>query len=106
MTCKPPLMLDPFSGTGGASSAFKAAGWRVVTVDNDPQHNPSVVADLNTWSWWDSFSDEIPTFVWASPPCTEFSRESMPWCRTGKTPDLGLVFSAMRIIAECQPKFW
>lgn len=95
-------MLDLCSGTKGASSAFRAAGWDVVAVDNDPQHAPDVVADLTTWSW----GDAQPDLVWASPPCTDFSRESMPWCRTGETPSMELVNAALRIIRECRPTYW
>lgn len=97
-----PLMLDLFAGTGGSSSAFRDAGWEVVTVDADPQHGTTIVADLSTWSW----TGRRPTLVWASPPCTEFSRESMPWCRTGESPDLGLYNAALRIVAECKPEWW
>jgi site-specific DNA-cytosine methylase len=106
-----PLMLDLFSGLGGASDAFAAAGWAVVRIDNDPAltarrkvfpNAVDVVADLSTWSW----NGPRPTLIWASPPCTEFSRESMPWCRTGNPPSMDLVNAGLRIIRECDPKYW
>src|SRR5262245_16473844 len=99
-----PLMLDLFAGTGGASRAFKAAGWDVVTVDNDPQHGTDVVADLTAWSW----DGPRPEVVWASPPCTGFSRWAMPWCRKKgpQRPDLSLVEAALRIVMETQPRYW
>ena len=95
-------ILDIFAGLGGASAAFMDRGWDVVTVDNDPRFDCTHTADLSTWS----ASGLFPDLIWASPPCTEFSRESMPWCRTGQQPSTDLVMSAVRIIAECKPRWW
>lgn len=95
-------MLDLFAGLGGASAAMKARGWDVVTVNNDPRFGCTHTADLTTWV----YDGPRPDLVWASPPCTEFSRESMPWCRTGAPPSTALVRSALRIISECDPVWW
>lgn len=99
-----PLMLDLFAGTGGASRAFREAGWEVVTVDNDPQHGTDVVADLRTWSW----DGPRPELLWASPPCQEFSRTAMPWCRKKGPPEpsMALVEAALRIVREARPRYW
>jgi hypothetical protein len=95
-------MLDLFAGTGNASAAFRAAGWQTVRVELDPACDADVHADIATWAW----DGPRPALIWASPPCTEFSRESMPWCRTGATPSLDLVDAAERIIAACRPDYW
>jgi hypothetical protein len=98
------LMLDLFAGLGGASTAMRARPdrWSVATVDNDPRFNCTVTADISAWSW----TGPTPHLVWASPPCTDFSRESMPWCRTGDEPSVDLVRAALRVIEECQPTWW
>ncbi len=96
------LMLDLCCGLKGASQAMHAAGWSVITVDIDERFHPDIVADLVTWR----YDGPRPDLIWASPPCTEFSRESMPWCRTGKHPDLSIVLAALRIIRETKPKYW
>ena len=99
-----PLMLDLFSGTGGASAAFQDAGWDVVTVDNDVRHAPDVLADLRRWSWHGG----PPDVLWASPPCQEFSRTAMPWCRKKGPPEpsMELVEAALRVVEECRPHYW
>lgn len=98
-------MLDLFAGLGVASAAMRARGWDVVTVDADPSFGCTHTADLMTW---------VPPaelvgvdLVWASPPCTEFSRSFLPWLR-GKfpPPSLDLVRASIRIIEQVQPMWW
>lgn len=96
------LALDLFTGFGGSSAAWLKRGWDVVRVDILKSLAPDVVADVRTWSW----TGPRPDLIWASPPCNQYSRESMPWCRTGKEPDLSCWQAAERIVAECQPRFW
>lgn len=96
-----PTMLDLFSGRGGASRAMVERGWHVTTVDNDPQFAPDIVADVTGLEWTTPVD-----LLWASPPCTEFSRESMPWCATGMPPDVSLVSASLRVIDMCSPRFW
>lgn len=96
-----PLMLDLFCGLGGASQAMRDRGWTVVGIDNDERFS-FLPCDIRGYS----YSGPRPDFVWASPPCDEFSREFMPWCRTGKDPSLDLVRAALRVIEECQPRWW
>lgn len=98
----PDLMLDLFSGMGGASAAFIEAGWEVVRVDIDTAHPADIYADLSTWSW----HGRRPTLVWASPPCTEFTHHGMPWIHKQHAPSMALVEAADRIIRECQPDYW
>lgn len=98
-----PIMYDLCSGLGGASEGFKTRGWQVITLDNDPKFGPDIVADLTTWTY---NGPDRPRFIWASPPCLEFSRESMPWTRRGIEPDLEIVRACKRIIDEARPKYW
>ena len=96
------LMLDLCAGLCGASQAMLVRGWDVLTLDNDPRFGCSVTADLRTWH----YDGPRPDLLWISPPCVEFARESMPWSRTGKAPDMSIVQAARRLIDEIQPRYW
>lgn len=96
------LMLDLFCGFKGASEGMRRRGWEIVTVDILQSFNPTHVADLRLWS----YAGPRPDLIWASPPCQEFSRHSMPWTRPAPDPDMSLVNAAKRIIAECKPRWW
>lgn len=96
-------MLDLCAGLEGASAAMKARRWQVTTVDIDRSFNPDIVADIRHFSGLPYRGADL---VWASPPCDEFSREFMPWCKTGKEPSTDLVKAVIRIIGEVDPRFW
>lgn len=96
------MMLDLCAGLGGASQAMRDRGWDVITLDNDPRFGCDITADLRDWTWHGA----QPDLIWLSDPCTEFSRESMPWCRTGATPDLSIVLAGMHIIQAARPRYW
>lgn len=97
-----PLGIDCCCGLKGASQAWRELGWKVITLDIEPSFEPHIVADLRAWH----YNGRRPTLMWFSPPCDEFARESMPWSRTGKPPDLSIYLACKRIIHESQPLFW
>jgi len=78
-------------------------GWDVVTVDCEPDFNWTITADINSFEWTGQRHIDL---LWASPPCTEFSRESMPWCKTGTPPSVDLVLAAIRIVNQVNPTWW
>jgi site-specific DNA-cytosine methylase len=98
------LMLDLFSGLGGASKAMKERGWQVITVDIDPKFNPSIVADIREFH----YDGDRPDLVWASPPCVEFTLTVLPrsWVKRKPNPDIALLKEAQRVIAEANPRYW
>jgi hypothetical protein len=93
--------LDLFSGTGQATAGFERRGWRVIRVDVDGRHHPTLVADVRRLPL-----DRPVDFLWASPPCTEFSTANPRIDHTTKRPSLELVFAALRAVAELRPRFW
>jgi site-specific DNA-cytosine methylase len=96
------LMLDLCSGLGGASAAMVARGWKVITVDNNPVFNPSVIVDIRIWQ----YSGPRPDLIWCSPPCNEFSRSFLPWIKDKGQPDLSIVLACKLIIELASPRFW
>lgn len=109
-----PRMLDIYSGLGGASEAFVLAGWEVHRLENnvllrDVPHTKQV--DVTTWPFKD-----IPAgyydFIWASPPCLEFStayaspRSKAQRIGAEYKPDLTLLKKAIEIIDYLKPPYY
>lgn len=111
------IMWDLFSGLGGASQFFDLnREWKVYRFENNYELLP--YAPLNTqwrdvteWRRWSKHYPE-PDFIWASPPCLEFSTAySAPAPRARRAgedfePNLDLVKAAQEIIDYYQPKHW
>lgn len=113
------IMLDLFSGLGGASEAFLQEGWKVYRLDNnrlfsDPDSEYFVpntqYADLKLMKP-DFYIGKID-FLWASPPCQEFSLAYNSLrsraAREGKEfyPNMDLVEITAKIIETVKPRFW
>jgi hypothetical protein len=102
-TLKMPRLLELFSGTGSVGRAFDAIGWEVVSVDLDAKSNASIITDVGSWNY-KVFAPGHFDCVWASPPCTHYSRART----TATTPrDLEgsdrLVQTVLDIIAFFKP---
>ena len=71
------LLIELFSGTGSVGKVARRRGWKVISVDNDPSHNPTHVIDIMQLPYK---TLPVPDFVWASPPCTTYSHAAN-WVR-------------------------
>ena len=65
-----PHLLELFSGTGSVGRAFQAAGWEVTSLDILP--GATIQSDILDWDY-KKYPPGCFDFVWASPPCTEYS---------------------------------
>ncbi len=109
------VMWDLFSGFGGASQAFvQSENWSVYRFENNPElaHVPLTnLFDVLDWkNWFKAFPQ--PDFIWASPPCLQFSRAfNAPRSiaqRAGVdfSPDLRPALAAVDLIEELSPQNW
>lgn len=80
-----PLMFDLFCGLGGATEGFLAEEWDCIGIDIErhqygDQHYPAQlwIQDILTI---DGAQLRDANFLWASPPCQEFSYMAMPFGR-------------------------
>ena len=102
-------MLDLFSGLGGWSAPWKAAGHHVLTCDIATDLRPDFPCSVE-----DLPITALPPIdvILASPPCTEFSRWTMRgMCpglrhRTVLPPSLDLVRATKRLIDVLRPRWW
>ena len=67
-----PLLLELYSGTGSVGKAFQELGWTVFSVDIARKANPSLVLDILRLT--PEMLPCAPDFIWASPPCTQYSK--------------------------------
>lgn len=65
MTC-----LDLFSGTGSVSSQLISRGYNTITLDRDMEAD--IKTDILNWNYKE-YEPNTFKFIWASPPCTEYS---------------------------------
>jgi DNA (cytosine-5)-methyltransferase 1 len=94
MTENRPVVLDLFSGSGGAAMGYLLAGYRVICIDSDPRHGKVLARlgiEFHGLDWTEGLRrfGHLAVLVHASPPCQHYSKASI--CRPGlaaKYPDL------------------
>jgi hypothetical protein len=107
------VMLDLFSGLGGASESFCGSiDWDVIRIENNP-----LLKDIHA-TYIEDVMDYDPAdvgrvdLIWASPPCREFSdaygapgpssrRDGLDF-----QPDMTLLLRTMEIIRAHKPQHW
>ena len=66
-----PCLLELFSGTGSVGRAFRAKGWEVTSVDCDRAADATIQQDVRDLDVNNLGKIDV---IWASPPCTFYSR--------------------------------
>ena len=63
-------LLELFSGTGSVGAVAQDLGYSVVSLD---LKNADINCDILNWDY-KKYEVKHFDFIWASPPCTEYSR--------------------------------
>ena len=117
------IMLDLFSGLGGASQAMvDHPDWHVIRIDNNPlllEHAPdtqilNITEVLGNIEVYKKHIFQRVDLIWASPPCLAFSdaydAPKSKWKREHPDkeykPDMSLLEVTMEIINLVKPKAW
>ena len=67
----PKRLLELFSGTGSVGDVARDLGYTVISLDGDMEANIQI--DIMDWDYT-FFERKSFDVIWASPPCTEYSR--------------------------------
>ena len=111
------FLVELFAGSHSVSRCVRrrfgeSFDVRVLSVDNDPVSNPTILANINAWQYKrdiDEFlkkrRDNDIVACWSSHPCTAFSLANTTGVRDirGGTRN---VKAGLRIMRYCKPNFW
>ena len=103
MTTHIRVMLDLFSGTGSVGRVFGDAGWEVVSLDKDMEAD--IQTDIKHWDYKAAYPKRYFKFIWASPPCTEYSKAKTVGVRNLAEAN-EIVKKTIEIIEYFKPEFW
>ena len=95
-------MLELFSGTGSVGNVFRERGWDVTSLDRDMQAD--IKADILDWDYR-QFPPGHFYFIWASPPCTEYSKAKTVGVRKIEQAN-EVVQRTLEIIAYLSPQYY
>jgi hypothetical protein len=100
------LLLELFKGTGSVGAVFQRNGYCVVSLDNDDRWQPDICSDVMRWDYRSAgFGPGEFDVIWASPPCTEYSRALTTRPRNLRAANR-IVRRVLDIIAYFRPRLW
>jgi len=95
-------VLELFSGTGSVGNVCKRLGCTVVSLDRDMPADIS--SDIMDWDYR-TYPPGHFDVIWASPPCTEYSRAKTIGVRKLDEAN-GIVKRTIEIINYFNPTYW
>ena len=97
-----PLLLELFSGTGSVGKVAESMGYDVVSLDRDME--ATIKTDIMNWDYQNFPKPKIDV-IWASPPCTEYSRAKTCGIRDIEGAN-AIVKRTLDIIHYFKPDYW
>ena len=95
-------MLELFSGAGSVGEVAKKFGFEVISLDKDMEADIQI--DITDWDYTD-FPRDFFDVIWASPPCTEYSRAKTTAPRDIEGAN-AIVQRTLDILEHFEPKYW
>ena len=86
------------------TQTLRDMGFEVVTLDSDPKTRPAICLDVLNWDFTKLKPGEFDV-VFASVPCTEYSRALTTRDRNMQLAD-AVVQRTLEIIRHLKPKWW
>jgi len=96
-------LLELFAGTSSISHAFAERGFETTTLDSSRIYSPDILIDIMTWEY-DAYPPGFFDVIWASPPCTEYSRVKRG-PRNLEGAD-AIVKRTLEILCYFKPRLW
>ena len=96
-------LLELFSGTGSVGNVFQERGWEVVSLDRDMPAD--IRCDIMDWDYAGAYPVGYFDFIWASPPCTEYSIAKSVGVRKIEESN-EVVKRTLEIIRHYSPRNW
>jgi len=96
--------LDLFSGTKSFGKVVKELDWEYISLDICNKNKPDINIDIMQWDY-----EKLPKnsfdVIWASPPCTEYSRAKTQGVRDIEGAN-NIVLRVIQIINYFDPLLW
>lgn len=97
-------LLELFSGTGSVKKAVGNQFDEIISIDLLQKFNPTICIDILQWDY-KQYPPEYFDCIWASPPCTEYSKAKTQGIRNLELAD-SIVLKTLEIIHYFKPVKW